>query len=129
MSEYKFEPFQKVLVRIGDTWHGDFFSHMDEEGYTLIGGGVLNSENLLPYEGNEHLLGTTDSPKPQWKPKGGDLVAVSDSGKEWFAQVFVKHEKGREEGEYITSDVHDCTQPSFWEYCEPIRKHFNVPEE
>lgn len=125
MSEYKFEPFQKVLVRVGDTWYGDFFSHTDEEGYNLVGGGVPTSENLIPYEGNEHLLGTTDSPKPKWTPKPGELVAVADSLEEtWRARRFFARNETlflcyREKG----------LETEGWLFCEPLRNHFNVPEE
>ena len=126
MSEYTFEPFQKVLVRVGDTWYGDFFSHTDEEGYNLVGG-VPTSENLIPYEGNEHLLGTTDSPKPKWKPKAGELVAVTDNlENSWKARRF-KRWATEETPICIDEWEEDCEE--VWKYCEPLRKHFNVPEE
>lgn len=125
MSEYTFEPFQKVLVRIGDTWYGDFFSHTDEEGYNLVGGGVPTIENLIPYEGNEHLLGTTDSPNPKWKPKVGELVAVTDSLEEsWKARRFV-----RTDGPHFVCNKEKGLECELWLFCEPVRKHFNVPEE
>ena len=125
MSEYTFEPFQKVLVRVGDTWYGDFFSHTDEEGYNLVGGGVPASENLLPYEGNEHLLGTTDSPKPKWKPKHGELVAVRDDEEaSWKARRFCRVSDG-----VFYCFLEQGLENVPWRFCEPLRKHFNVPEE
>ena len=62
---YKFQPFDKVLVRDSheDTWKVDLFSHFKEVSdyrYRCIG----NHWNLcIPYEGNEHLVGTADTPE------------------------------------------------------------------
>lgn len=57
-----FKPFDKVLVRDSDEglWKCDFFSHIDVDGYYC-----LRScwKQCIPYEGNEHLLGTTKSSK------------------------------------------------------------------
>jgi len=66
---------------------------------------------------------------PKWQPKPGDLVAVSDDCKKWFAQVFISKVRGRIEGAYEASDTHDLSQPTYRQYCEPLREHFNVPEE
>jgi hypothetical protein len=63
--EHQFKPFDKVLGRNGDNriWEPDFFAS-----YSRISnfrcyciGSVY--EQCIPYEGNEHLLGTTDKPK------------------------------------------------------------------
>lgn len=57
----KFQPFQKVLVKdceegIFGVWHCDLFSHISKEGkYFTISG---EWENCIPFEGNEHLVGT-----------------------------------------------------------------------
>ena len=61
----KFQPFQKVLVKDSDVdfsvWHCDLFSHVSKEGkYFTISG---EWENCIPFEGNEHLVGTKDGPK------------------------------------------------------------------
>lgn len=59
-SKHQFKPFDKVLVRDLDTheWVCNFFSHIDEEGYYVcVGSWWLQ---CIPYEGNEHLLGTTN---------------------------------------------------------------------
>lgn len=62
----KFQPFQKVLVKdceegIFGVWHCDLFSHISKEGkYFTISG---EWENCIPFEGNEHLVGTKDDPK------------------------------------------------------------------
>ena len=59
------KPFDKVLCRLfsSDKWNCDYFSHYNENGlhhYYCIGG---HYKYCIPYEGNEHLLNTTKSPK------------------------------------------------------------------
>lgn len=61
-SKPRLKPFDKVLVRDLDTheWVCNFFSHIDEEGYYVcVGSWWLQ---CIPYEGNEHLVGTTNRP-------------------------------------------------------------------
>lgn len=57
-----FKTFDKVLVRDEDdeAWRCNFFSHMDDE--TFICAHAYFAQ-CIPYEGNEHLVGTTESPK------------------------------------------------------------------
>lgn len=64
-EECKFKPFDRVLVRddIEDLWEINFFSHKankDEYGYRCLDCYYIY---CIPYEGNEELLGTTNSPK------------------------------------------------------------------
>ena len=59
----EFKPFDKVLGRNekDDVWEADLFSHYREESqypFRCIGFG---RKCCIPYEGNEHLLGTTDN--------------------------------------------------------------------
>ena len=56
----QFKPFEKVLVRDGDQyeWQCNFFSGMDKENFYLCVS--ARWEQCIPYEGNEHLLGTTN---------------------------------------------------------------------
>lgn len=58
-----FNPFDRVIGRDDNTemWCCDFFSHMTEEGQYECTGGYYNQ--CLPYKGNEHLVGTSNSPK------------------------------------------------------------------
>lgn len=66
-NNYNFKPFDKVLVRDYDheTWEANFFKSKKE----ICGKDVLYYcisavwNQCIPYEGNEHLLGTTDSPE------------------------------------------------------------------
>lgn len=60
--ECPFKPFDKVLVRNYDdmVWCANFFSHYkDNNGYHYV---CIDNSYIycIPYEGNEHLLGTTD---------------------------------------------------------------------
>lgn len=59
-SKHQFKPFDKVLVRDSDhsKWECDIFSHFgDEEGIFVCISDWWRQ--CIPYEGNEHLLGTT----------------------------------------------------------------------
>lgn len=82
MNKYNFKPFEKVLVRdtaAGDGWRATFFSHYSEKfGAQPVAIGGWMYGRMIPYEGNEHLLGTTDWPEPELKK--GDIVAVWDEG-------------------------------------------------
>ncbi len=73
--KHSFNPFDRVLVRDGDdcTWRIQFFSHLYEDLYACLNG--VHTQ-CIPYEGNENLLGTTDSPEPEFKK--GDAVLVWD---------------------------------------------------
>ena len=59
---YDFKPFDRVLVRMGasDEWKADFFSNISEKGFAVAS--ALEWDECIPYEGNEHLLGTTNKP-------------------------------------------------------------------
>lgn len=59
----QFKPFEKVLVRDGDQyeWQCNFFSGIDKENFYLCVS--ARWEQCIPYEGNEHLLGTTNKPQ------------------------------------------------------------------
>lgn len=61
-----FKPFDKVLVRDDeeDVWKAGYFSHYEEDDkifpYVSVGGYY---KLCIPYEGNQHLLGTDKSPE------------------------------------------------------------------
>ena len=128
MSEYTFEPFQKVLVRDndGEIWIAAFFSHLHPGGdckYVTNCG--LYYHECIPYEGNEYLVGTSDSPKPKWQPKPWELVAVRDDNEEsWYARIFI-----RKEGSQFFCKREKGIECVPWIICEPLRKHFSVPDE
>lgn len=57
------KPFDKVLVRDMDdeVWKGDLFSHLGDRGVFVCH--FTWWKQCIPYEGNEHLLGTTINPE------------------------------------------------------------------
>lgn len=60
----QFKPFEKVLVRDNelDEWRCTFYSHFDSKGiYHHITVGSVYAM-CIPFEGNEHLVGTTKNP-------------------------------------------------------------------
>ena len=75
MKKYSFKPFDRVLVRDADdgVWRIQFYSHPYGELHACLNGVHVQ---CLPCEGNERLLGTTDSPEPELKK--GDAVLVWD---------------------------------------------------
>lgn len=127
----KFEPFQKILIREEDygIWICDMYSHEDaiEDTHHTLTGGIYQDEDILPYEGNEHLLGTMESPTPKWEPNPGELVAVR---KEGFAHWVVAQFKRKSEYGFVVTNRSDgFLDRNTFDYCEPLRAHFTIPEE
>lgn len=65
-QSHQFKPFDKVLVRDNDDskWVCDFFERIPTSGeyeYSSVLRGLVHQ--CIPYEGNEHLLGTTNKPE------------------------------------------------------------------
>ena len=61
----QFQPYDRVLVRDipREEWQCALYSHYDREvGEHMCADGHFH-EHCIPYEGNEHLVGTTDEPK------------------------------------------------------------------
>ena len=61
-KEHQFKPFEKVLVRdsFNDVWRASFFSHIKENDGRYVTT-CVTWKFCIPYEGNEHLLGTTNN--------------------------------------------------------------------
>lgn len=62
--KHQFKQFERVLVRddYDEVWKCDLFSHIDVYGnYSCVG--VDYWKQCIPYEGNEHLLGTKNEPE------------------------------------------------------------------
>ena len=69
MENKEIKPFDKVLVRDLDSsdWKAALYSHYDTEEKRHCAS-ACKWVQCIPYEGNEHLVGTTDSPKPKrWR--------------------------------------------------------------
>ena len=99
MSGVKFEPFQRVLVRDSnrDRWLPDIFRIFDDCNTCPYYCLYSNYRQCIPYEGNEHLLGTTDAPEP-WRQKF-----------QWGEHVEAKDE------------LQECGEPAI--YLSPITNH------
>ena len=81
--EKKFKAFDKVIVRDKDIflkWTCDFYSHYDNDIKHHVTSTMtkLQDDDILPYEGNEHLVGTTDSPDEEVRLEEGDWVMASN---------------------------------------------------
>lgn len=61
----EFKTFDKVLGRNekDDVWEADLFSHYREESQYPFRCIVFSRKYCIPYEGNEHLLGTRNNPE------------------------------------------------------------------
>ena len=98
MSEVKFEPFQRVLVRDGENaeWVITLFcyAHHYEDGVEYV---CLNGTGwpfCLPYNNEtKHLIGTTNSPTPpEPEFKWGDHVEVRDFlDNDWQPAIYCTH--------------------------------------
>ena len=86
MTDHKFEPFQKVLVRDGNSklWRADFFSYNDGDGEFPFCCVREDWRFCIPYTPETaHLLGTSqpyEPPKPPVEYKWGDKVEVLVDG-------------------------------------------------
>lgn len=83
METKKFNAFDRVLVRIRiDTpliWTCTFYSHLDNDGcHVTIGGQIFDDKDILPYESNEHLVGTTDEPDEVVRLEEEYLFVIND---------------------------------------------------
>ena len=91
MTDHKFEPFQKVLVRdrMSCDWTADFFSHMDEDNFICVGNSYLQ---CIPYTPETaHLLGTSqpyEPPKPPVEYEWGQKVEALKRG-EWNRGLYI----------------------------------------
>ena len=91
MTDHKFEPFQKVLVRdsMSCDWTADFFSHMDEDNFICVGNSYLQCTPYTPE--TAHLLGTSqpyEPPKPPVEYEWGQKVEALKRG-EWNKGLYI----------------------------------------
>lgn len=90
-NKYKFKPYDRVLVKDSNNrWKIDFYSYFNNEynahhtmSYSLY---QVPHNEILPYEGNEHLVGTTDEPEEEIELKEGEWVICSDNAKNYSSE-------------------------------------------
>lgn len=78
-----FKPFEKVLVKdVMGVWYCAFYSHWSDEYKTHNFTSLVTAwdKDILPYEGNEHLVGTTDEPEEEIKLEEGEWVMYAFGG-------------------------------------------------
>lgn len=78
----QFKPFDKVLYRIfSDTcWIPSFYQFQESGKHFVIDEDIdILDKNILPYKGNEHLVGTTDEPEEEITLKDGQLIVCSNN--------------------------------------------------
>ena len=82
-----FKPFDKVLVKATfendfdyEGWSYDLYSHWDSNtnSHICIGSAKISDNNILPYEGNEHFVGTTDEPEEEVKLEEGEWILCTN---------------------------------------------------
>ena len=119
----KFESYQRVLARdsYNSKWRSELFSYYEKEDgddspYHCVG--HISYRFLIPYEGNEHLEGTTNLPYNQEKLEYGDKVMIQTEedilNNTWRKALFIKRNYESsytfvvidEKGSYDT--VQDC---------------------
>lgn len=129
--EQKFERGQFVLARCQSNndvrylWNVQQYMAEDEKRLFFLGG-FLEKEGyeFLPFEGNEHLLGTRDDHAPKWEPKADDFVAVrNNTNSNWVARRFIE-----KNGPLFRCRHESGVDTTCWKFCEPLRNHFNVPD-
>ena len=105
MTDHKFEPFQKVLVRdhVQQKWKAHFFSHMDGN-YFVTGDSLW--QYCIPYTTvTAHLLGTSqpyEPPKPPQEYEWGQKVEVNQGDSKWKIAIYI--------GPARDPDEHWCTK-------------------
>lgn len=96
----QFKPFDKVLVKDSNgKWKIDLYSHFENESnghhtlsYSIYR--VLNKE-IIPYEGNEYLVGTYNDPEEEVILEEGEWVMVgnlinSSLPEEWMLREYCR---------------------------------------
>lgn len=58
---HEFKPFDRVLAMISGIWQPNIFLYKRDSGLYQCAYG--DWETMIPYKGNEHLVGTTDKPE------------------------------------------------------------------
>ena len=92
VMKHQFKPFDRVLVRNSEdsTWCAAKYSHFDSARNRHVM--VCNASFLkcIPYEGNEHLVGTDKSQEEPETFAFGEHIEVRDHNRDaWFRAVYL----------------------------------------
>ena len=94
-NKQQFKPFERILVRDGGKWTPDIYSYYRTEinKHWCLSCGWMEDDNILPYEGNEHLVGTTDEPEEEIELMEGEWLMVcntiTDQPDEWMLRYLL----------------------------------------
>lgn len=79
----KFDPFERILLKNKKEgfWFCDIFCHEKGEYFFSIGSRPYLKDDfyILPFEGNAHLVGTSDMPEEEVELKEGDIIVTFDN--------------------------------------------------
>lgn len=101
MTDHKFEPFEKVLVRNADDekWKADFYSHHRSENWPYQCAGDVYKQCILYTPETAHLIGTSqpyEPPKPPQEYEWGQKVEVMETGTSWERGIWLKRAENPE---------------------------------
>lgn len=135
MEMYGLKSGDFIIRRLKETVSGtpdiwipeQVFSEIDEQMYVL--GGVISKRNseILPYKGNEELVGTDNN---KWIPPVDSLVAAkfeTDSGIEyWKPAVYMgRNDDGKHTVKFSSDDL-PIPNIVYVDTIEPLEKHFKL---
>lgn len=125
----EFKPFDKIIIKsksknhaISNVWGCAEFSHYYGDYIVFAGGHAYNIDtfDILPFEGNQYLVGTSDVPEEEVVLKQGDIVIVFDDFDSFYFN-------GRFDG--TLSTFNHCSKTDIitsdntpWRYCIPFSK-------
>lgn len=74
-----FKPFDEVLVRDHDgRWYCALYSFFMDKYHVTSHINVDKDEDIIPYEGNEYLVGTNNEPEEEIKLEEGEVAVFCD---------------------------------------------------
>lgn len=87
INRKQFKPYDRVLVRgcSESPWDIELYSYYNKEKkrHETMGHYCNDDCNILPYEGNEHLVGTTDDPEEEVKLEEGEWIVSFNESEEY----------------------------------------------
>ena len=117
--ENKFKPFDKILVRDHEeVWQPDFYGFWDkcrDRHQTMMNNSIAD-DDILPYKGNEYLVGTTNEPYEVVGVKEGECCIFFDDLEciEKIKDLFIDKFKliDKTENAFLSGG-----EPSLWKFC------------
>lgn len=128
MGQKKFEPFDKILLKNkkeGFKWWCDWFSHEDKDNIYTVGFGEYPKDifDIIPFEGNETLVGTSDMTDDSFDLKDGERIVVFYDEREFINKGIcnIRYYRGIK-GDVIYSSCNENGNISSYKFCIPLSK-------